>query len=164
MPIKYVYALGFFIVCVILGTSFYLQIHDGFQPCPLCTLQRLAFALLGVLFLLGVFLHRVAVLRLALPIASFITADLGMVVAGRQVYLQFFQHGSQESCGVSLEYMLQVLPLNEAFQKIFAGSAECTQRGFEFLYLNMAEWSFLAFVGFGLLSFYALEKSRKLLP
>ena len=135
MPTKYLYTLGFVIVCVILGTSFYLQIHDGFQPCPLCTLQRLAFAMLG-----GLFLLRVSVLRWLLPSLSLVTAGLGGLVAGRQVYLQFFQQGSHESCGVSLEYMLQVLPLNEAFNKIFAGSAECTQRGFEFLFLNMAEW------------------------
>ncbi len=158
MPTKYIHALGFIIVCLILGTSFYLQIHDGFEPCPLCILQRIAFVSLGVLFLLGIFLHRIALMRWLLPLLSLITAGLGALIAGRQVYLQLFKQGDHESCGFSLEYMLNNLPLNEVFQKIFAGSAECTQRGFDFLYLNMAQWSLLAFIGFCLLSVYALVK------
>jgi len=49
--------------------------------------------------------------------------------------------------------MLQVLPVNQALQKIFQGSAECTQRGWEFLHMNMAEWALIWFFLFLLMTF-----------
>ena len=86
------------------------------------------------------------------------TALLGILLAGRQVWLQFFFPGDPAECGVSIQYMLQVLTFKEMAQKIFAGSAECTQRGWEFLQLNMAEWSFIWFILLLIVAGYLLKK------
>lgn len=160
MSIRTIYLFGFVIVTSILMTSIYFQVIDGIMPCPLCTLQRIAFFLLGILFLTGVFLHAKRKPVLIINVAASITSLAGIFFAGRQVWLQHFPSADNSECGVSLQYMMQVLPMNEVIQKIFSGSAECTQRGWEFLYLNMAEWALVWFVIFFFMTIYLFVKGR----
>lgn len=161
MPIRLTYLLGFIAISALLSTSIYLQLFDGFIPCPLCTLQRISFVILGILFLAGILLHAKRWGRWTIGILSTIVSLLGIFLAGRQVWLQHFPPADTTECGVSLHYMLQVLPMNEVFQKVVTGSAECTQRGWEFLNLNMAEWSLIWFILFLFFSFYLLFKESK---
>lgn len=160
MSIRFTYFIGLMAACVILAVSIYLQLVDGLLPCPLCTLQRFSFAILAVLFLFGILLYRNQAGRWLINILALVFSIIGIVFAGRQVWLQQV-HPNGGECGVSLDYMLQVLPLNEVMQKVFAGSAECSQRGWEFLYLNMAEWALACFIGFILLIGYLLIKEFK---
>lgn len=154
MSMRLIYVLLFIIICALLLTSVYLQFFDHFIPCPLCVLQRLTFAVLGLLFFIGIFLHTKLFGRFVLNVLALVTSSLGIFLAGRQVWLQHFPLSSNVECGVSLQYMMQVLPLNQVLQKVLEGSAECTERGLEFLYLNMAEWSLLWFILFFLLTLY----------
>lgn len=153
MSRRTIYLSGFLMIALLLLTSLYFQYFQGFMPCPLCTLQRLTFAVLGILFLAGAYLSRGLKSRITINTLSAIFSIIGLFLAGRQVWLQHFAPANGAECGVSLQYMLQVLPLNQAVQKIFAGSAECTQRGWEFLHLNMAEWSLVWFLLFLLMTF-----------
>ncbi|VVC76901.1 Disulfide bond formation protein B [Aquicella siphonis] len=152
MTIRSSYFFGLAVVSVLLLTSLYFQFFEGIMPCPLCTLQRISFAILGILFLVGGLIHSRRGVRLTINSLCTLTSILGIVLAGRQVWLQNFPSAENTECGVSIQYMMQVLPMNEVMQKIFAGSAECTQRGWEFLHLNMAEWALIWFVGFLIMS------------
>jgi len=161
MSIRSTYFFGFIIICGLLLTSLYLQFFEGIIPCPLCTLQRLSFGLLGILFLFGTLLHSKRFGRLLINFLSILTSLLGIGLAVRQIWLQHFAANGSSECGVSLQYMIQVLPLNEVLQKIFAGSAECTQRGWEFLSFNMAEWALIWFTLFLIMTAYLLVKGKK---
>lgn len=161
MSIRSTYFFGFLVVSLLLATSIYLQVFDGIMPCPLCTLQRFTFALLGLVFLTGIVIATRHWGRVIINFISTLVSSLGLVLAGRQIWLQHFPPGNSSECGVSLQYMMQVLPMNEVLQKILEGSAECTQRGWEFLKLNMAEWAFLWFAGFLILSLYLMYKENK---
>lgn len=152
------YALGFAIVAMLLLASLYLQFFEGFQPCPLCTLQRFAFLLLGLFFLLGFVCYRWGFMRIISSVLALASSTAGLFFAGRQIWLQHYPSATGTECGVSLSYMLQVLPINEVAQRIFQGTAECTAKGWEFLTLTMAEWSFLWFVFFFILSAYLIKK------
>jgi disulfide bond formation protein DsbB len=158
MKIRSAYLLGFIAICVLLFISFYLQFYDGFNPCPLCVLQRVAFIILGILFLMGIIVYKRPIGRKIINVLSLLTALLGAGLAGRQVWLQHFPPQDASECGVSIQYMLQVLPANEVVKKILAGSAECTKQGWQFFYLNMAEWSLVFFVLFFIYSIYLLIK------
>lgn len=162
MRTKLIYFLSFIFILALLLFSIYLQIFDGVIPCPLCTLQRLTFGLLGILFLIGILISKRLIGRSIINFLSLLTAGLGIFLAGRQIWLQHFPSDSGNACGVSLQYMLQVLPFNEAISKILAGSAECTQRGWEFLYLNMAEWALLWFSLFFLLTIYLFFRKNEI--
>jgi disulfide bond formation protein DsbB len=153
MSTRLMYLLGLVIICSLLLTSLYFQYFQGIMPCPLCTLQRISFGFIGILFLIGIFVSRRHKASLIINTLAGLFSALGIFFAGRQVWLQHFPPSDNSDCGVSLQYMLQVLPVNQALQKIFQGSAECTQRGWEFLHMNMAEWALIWFVLFLLMIF-----------
>ena len=161
MSIRTKYVSGLLIIILLLIASFYFQFVDNVLPCPLCILQRFAFGLLGLWFLIGIFVANSSFGRIIINLLCFLTSILGMVLAGRQLFLQYFPSLNTPECGVSIQYMLDVLPFNEVVQKIFAGGAECSQRGFEILHLNLAEWAFIWFIIFLLFSLRLFQKSQK---
>jgi len=145
MSIRALYLIGFLFVSALLLVGVYIHYVDNFQPCPLCTLQRLCFTLLGITFLIGALFHRQRIMNHLVHFLALTFSTLGFFLAARQVWLQFFASPSQETCGVSLQYMMQILPLKEVLEKVLQGSAECAERGWAFLTLNMAEWSMIWF-------------------
>lgn len=160
MSARLTYVLGFLAAAALLSASVYLQVFDGFIPCPLCTLQRMTFGFLGILFLIGLLLTK-SKLRFILNLFTSLVSLLGVLLASRQVWLQHFPPSEGTACGVSIQYMMQILPLNEVIQRVFTGSAECSQRGWEFLSFNMAEWSLACFVMFFALTLYLLVKKPR---
>lgn len=152
MSIRSTYFFGLAVISSLLLTSIYFQVFEGIMPCPLCTLQRISFGLLGLSFLIGGLLYSRRKVRLSVNLICVFISLLGLFLAGRQVWLQHFPPPGSTECGVSIQYMMQVLPMSEVFQKIFSGTAECTQRGWELLGLNMPEWALLWFSGFLILS------------
>lgn len=155
MKLRSLYLLGLLIVVVLLFISLGLQFFEGFVPCPLCTLQRITFILLATLFLVGVIISRWSLISVLLNILILIASGIGIGLAGRQVWLQYFSKNI-EACGVSIQYMLQAFPLKEVFFKILSGSAECTQKGWRFLSLDIAEWSLIWFILFFIFGIYLL--------
>lgn len=162
MSMRTIYLTGFVLVSLLLLASLYLQVFDGLIPCPLCILQRFTFGILGFLFLCGFLFFRSLPIRQVTTVLLILTSLIGMLIAGRQSWIQHFPPDSGTSCGASLEYMLQMLPMTEVMKTIFTGTAECTQRGWEFLYLTLAEWAFLWFSGFAMLSTWLLQRSRRI--
>ncbi|HTM63873.1 MAG TPA: disulfide bond formation protein B [Gammaproteobacteria bacterium] len=156
MSQRLAYMICFFTVIVMLATGFYLEFVDGIMPCPLCTLQRICFAASGIIFLAGTFFYRKRCTRIAINLSSMIFASLGIFLAGRQLWIQYFPNPDNSECGVSLQYMISVLPLSDVAEKVFSGSTECVQRGWEFMKLNIPEWSLLFFVIFLLVSAFYL--------
>ena len=159
MAKRFPYLIGTFIIIILLGISLYLQLYEGFVPCPLCSLQRITFILLGLIFFAGIWVGAKRKMQIFIPFLASLFAALGVLFSGRQVWLQHFPPPNTE-CGVSLQYMLQVLPMHQVVQKIFEGTAECTQLGWSFLSLSMAEWSLCWFLIFLLGSLYLLIRKK----
>ena len=78
------YLLGFIAVCALLGMAAYLQAH-GVNPCPLCMLQRMTVALLGVMFFFGIVINPTSFASRLVALLSFLIALTGALLAGRQV-------------------------------------------------------------------------------
>ncbi|MFT6431682.1 MAG: disulfide bond formation protein DsbB [Halopseudomonas sp.] len=77
-------------------------------------------------------------------------ALLGAAVAGRQVWLQHQPSDQLPSCLPSLDYMIDVLPLQDIMRMLFSGTADCAKVDWTFLGLSIAEGTLLAFIAFGL--------------
>lgn len=152
------YLFGFLIVCALLTFSIYLQRFKGFIPCPLCSLQRMAFTVLGILFLIGFFVYRKWLARLIVTIFLAVFSLVGLSLAGRQIWLQHFPTHTGDECGAGLKYMLSVLPIDQVLKQVIVGSGECTERGWEWLSLDLADWSMVWFAIFFLGSLYLLVK------
>lgn len=147
MSTRSTFFLSFIAICAIMGYSVYLQYFEGFVPCPLCILQRLALVGAGVMFLLGALFYRRRFVTLPVSFFASIFSLAGFICAARQTWLQIFPSGNTR-CGVSLNYMLEVLPWHEVAAQVFTGSSECAEKTWSFLSFTMGEWGVLVFATF----------------
>ena len=145
-PRRIAYLVGFVVCAALMAWAFWLQYHDGLEPCPLCMFQRVAVVAAGVVFLIA-FLHNPrrsgATFYAGLVV---LVAGAGAALAGRQIWLQSLPKEQVPACGMGLNYMLDTLPFADVIGKVLAGSGECAEKGWEFLGLSIAGWTFVFFV------------------
>lgn len=147
---------SFLAVVGLLAGAAYLQYFQNIIPCPLCLFQRLAFAVLGIVVLIGALFRLNTLGRIMISSLAFSVSLLGMITAGRQVWLQHVPPSPMETCGTSLSYMLDVLPVTDVIAKVFQGGSECSLVGWQIFGLSLAEWSMLCFIGFVVISVWQL--------
>jgi disulfide bond formation protein DsbB len=75
----------------------------------------------------------------------------GAYVAARQTWLQWYPP-EVVSCGRDFYGMIETFPLQRAIPMIFKGGGDCSKVDWTFLGGSIANWSFVAFVGLGLLA------------
>lgn len=158
--------LFIFLLCLgLLSFGLVLEHIKGLEPCPLCIFQRIAYVLVGIFALDGLIFSFVMndkrivhVIHHGLIILSAIG---GLVIAGRQVWLQHLPEDQVPACGPGLEYMLDVFPLAEALPMIFAGSGECAEVQWTFLSFSIPEWSLVCFSLIIVLTVYSLIVNKR---
>ena len=155
------FLLGFAACGCLLAYAIYLQMYAGLEPCPLCIFQRVAFAALGLVFLIGG-LHapRAAAARRGYGTLGLLAALAGVAVAGNHVRLQHLPPDQVPSCGPGLDYMMEAMPVTGVIRKVMTGSGECANVDWSFLGLSMPAWSLLWFIGLGVLVGYAAFRRR----
>ncbi len=156
--IRFINLFGLIFIIILLGAANYVEHFLRLIPCPLCILQRYVIIALGIIFFLGVIKKWNKVIYFLLTILGLIFSVAGILFAGRQVWLQHIPKEGLGECGVSLSYMLKVLPLMEVLKHIWRGGIECSQQGFVFLNLSLAEWSLIWFVIFFIL--FVIQKRK----
>lgn len=141
------FACGFAICAALLGFAFFMQFHQGLEPCPLCIFQRLAFAALGLLFLLGA-LHgpRSAGGRGGYGLLAFLAAAAGAGIAGRHVWVQLTPRQDMGACAPPLAFLREQMGPFEVFRTVLTGNADCGVIDWRLLGLSMPMWSLLWFV------------------
>ena len=141
------FLFGFLACVAVLLTRFIPQYYGGLVPCPLCTFQRGAFVLLGLVFLIGG-LHapRGPAGRRSYGILALLASALGISIAGRHVWLQHLPADQVPACGPDLSFMMEAFPLSDVLRKVFTGSGECARVDWTFLGLAMPAWSLICFV------------------
>jgi protein dithiol:quinone oxidoreductase len=156
------FLLGFVICAGLLGYALYLEHVQGLIPCPLCTFQRGAFALLALVFLLGG-LHSPTAAggRGFYGILGLAAAGLGIGIAGRHVWLQGLPPDQVPACGPDLAYMMEAFPMGDVLRQVLTGSGECAKVDWAFLGLSMPGWALVWFVLLALWALFAAFKRRK---
>lgn len=155
------FLLGFLACAGLIGFALFSQFQWGLEPCPLCIFQRVAFAALGVVFLLGA-LHGPSgrAGRAAWGVLALVAAVAGLVVAGNHVRLQMLPPDQVPACGPGLDYMMEMLPVTGVIQKVMTGSGECADVDWSFLGLSMPAWSLVWFVLLGAWAAWAAFRRR----
>lgn len=156
---RWAYFVIFLTVTALLGYGFYLEFYESFVPCPLCTSQRLCFALVGICGLLGLFIYPFHALRQLTNLLIVGFSVSGFALAARQTWLQMYPTAHSTECGVSVAYMMNILPWHEVAAKILAGTGECSKKTWEFLSLTMPEWAMIWFALFFLVGAALLTRS-----
>ncbi len=151
-----------FVACVamVLTAIFYFQQELGLEPCPMCILSRYTFIAIAAVALVAA-IHGPR--GVALKVYAGVIAVLGLAGLGvslRHSYLQHFPP-KVESCGADLEFILNTLPLSQAFPRIFAGTGSCSKVDWRFLGLSIPEWAGIWVLAFALVVLWmAFRKAR----
>lgn len=148
------YLLGWLLCFTMLGVAVYLEQVKGLAPCPLCQLQRLVFAGLGIVFLTAMLQNPSGIGVKIYGTSIFVLALLGGSVALRQLWLQYTPQVPTANCGVGLGYLLGALPLSDALKLILQGSGDCAIIHWRLFGLTLPGWALLGFIATGFLGIW----------
>lgn len=142
------YLLGFALCFGLVGYALFVQYGMLMSPCPLCILQRVAFAVMGVFFLLGGLHAPRGWGRKVYAVLVLVAAAAGAGVAGWHLHLQSLPADQVPLCSsMGLEYMLQAFPVQEVINKVFTASGECAKVDWTFAGISMPGWTLAWYVG-----------------
>lgn len=153
---------GFLGCAAILAYAIHTQLNLGLEPCPLCIFQRIAYAALGLVFLVGG-LHgpRGAGGRRAYGALVALAALAGIGIAGRHLWLQMQPPTGAPTCGVPLSFMRETMGPLELVRKVLTGTGDCGTVDWTFLGLSMPAWSLIGLVLLGGWGLQAALRRRK---
>jgi disulfide bond formation protein DsbB len=157
-PRRLGYLLGFLVCAALMGWALWLQYGQGLEPCPLCVFQRVAVCAIGIVFLIA-FIHnpgRKGATAYALLVL--LCAAGGAVFASRQVWLQSLPKDQVPACGMGFSYMMDTMPFFDVLSKIFAGSGECAEKGWELLGLAIPGWTLVFFIAITVYAFVLVRR------
>ena len=140
--------LPFFATVLMIAYAYYEQYVEYLDPCPLCMVQRLVIALIGVFYFLTFLIPPKSIARFITAFIITIISILGALVSARHVWIQNLPADEVPACGPGLNYMLENFPFSDALQEILHGSGECAEVVWRFLGLTMPMWTFISFIGF----------------
>lgn len=140
-------ALGAAACGALLAYAMHAQLNLGLEPCPLCIFQRVAFAALGLVFVIAA-LHgpRSTGGRRVYGVLGLFAGAAGIAIAGNHVRLQHLPPDQVPACGPGLDYMLDSMPITGVVRRVMTGSGECANVDWTFLGLSMPAWSLVWFV------------------
>ena len=152
---------GFAACAALIGFAIFSQFAWGLEPCPMCIFQRIAFAALGLVFLVaGLHAPRAAGGRAFYGVLGFLAAAVGMSIAGRHVWMQFFPP-EIPGCGPPLSFMRETMSTTSVIRKVLTGSGDCGTVDWTFLGLSMPAWSLVWFVLLGFFFAWAAFRKRR---
>ena len=144
-----------FATCTIfvLTAIFYFQQELGLEPCPMCILSRITFiAIAAVSLVAAIHGPRGIALKVYAGLVMVLGA-IGIGISARHSYLQHFPP-KIESCGADLEFLINTMPLSQAFPRIFQGTGSCSKVDWSFLGLSIPEWAGVWFLVFLAVTFW----------
>lgn len=151
------FLLVFGACALLLAIAYYMEYVMGLEPCPLCMMQRVAVAAVGVLGLIaglhdprGLLGRRIYAGLIAL------FALFGAGLAGRQLWLQSLPADQVPACGPSVDYLLEAFPLLDVIMIALQGTGDCAKVSWTFLGLSIPGWTLIAFVSFFSVMLYLL--------
>lgn len=151
LSFRQVYSLGFIACAALLGAAYYFEYYLYLDPCPLCIMQRIAVAALALVFLCGALHAPTRLLGQRLYTGAGILAScFGAAIAGRHVWIQSLPPDQVPTCGPSLEYMVDALPLADLIAVMLRGNGNCAEAVWSFAGMSMPQWTLIWFVVFAL--------------
>ena len=127
----------------------------GLSPCPLCMMQRIWLALVG----LTAYASLAHSPRWGIyPLVGSIFALIGSGFSLRQIWLQNLPKDQVPSCGPDLAYMIESFPLSDLLAAMTSGTGDCAEVSWSLLGLSIPA---LLFAGFMVLLFGCVMQIRQ---
>jgi disulfide bond formation protein DsbB len=141
----------------LLGVALYLQHGMDMLPCPLCVLQRYAFAAIALICLIAALLPAQAA-----RIGAGFGALAALSGAGVAIYHLWVKAHPAVSCGIDpLETSLNRIPTAELLPFLFFADGLCTTDYPPILGLSIPQWALLWFVILAIALAAAALRSRR---
>ncbi|WP_299234818.1 disulfide bond formation protein B [uncultured Halomonas sp.] len=119
----------------------------GLEPCPLCIFQRVAVIAAGLVFAVAAIHNPGGRLGATFyGLLSLGAVGTGIGVAWRHLWLQSLPADEVPSCGPGLDYMLDILPLQQVVNMVLSGSGECADIDFLLLGVTLPGWTLVGFI------------------
>lgn len=125
----------------------YLENTLYLAPCPLCMMQRVAFAIAGTFMILEALfwpVHPVA--RALLMLGKYAGIFLGIGLAARHLHIQSLPPGETPACGFDFWGTLDHNGFWNGILKSMQGTGDCAVTDL-FLGLSIPLWALMAFIG-----------------
>lgn len=142
--ISVVFAAGAF-----LAGALVMEHAFGFDPCPLCLMQRIWFFAAGVWAYVSL-LHNP---RWGIyPLLSVVSAAIGGGFSIRQLWLQSLPADQVPGCGPDMAYMLDAFPLSDILIAMTSGTGDCAEVAWSLFGISIPGWALLGFIAVILLT------------
>jgi disulfide bond formation protein DsbB len=152
------FAATLFVAFGLVVTGVLMSEFMHLAACPLCIIQRMVYLLVVLLALVGIPLAKTAARRV-LAAASAGAAGVGVFVAGYQTWIQRF--APDTSCSGRPTWWEDLVDwAGHQVPLLFRADGICSDPGWKFLGLSIAEWSLGCFLILFLLSVYTLLRRR----
>jgi disulfide bond formation protein DsbB len=146
------------LACIaLLGVGLYLQLVLEMQPCPLCILQRYAFAAVALLCLITLFLPT-TMLRAGAALSA-LASLTGAGIAIRHLWIK--AHPTI-SCGIDpLETSLNKIFIARWFPALFQADGLCTTEYDPIFGLSIPQWALVWFAIFAIALIFIAMRSKR---
>tara|TARA_B100001964_G_C14241778_1_gene605397 strand:+ start:2550 stop:3050 length:501 start_codon:yes stop_codon:yes gene_type:complete len=144
---RFIFGLVFFGCIFLMTVALFIEHTMFLEPCSLCILQRIMVITTGIIALIAAIHHpRELGIRIygGLVIAS---AATGGGISARQLWLQSLPADEVPACGASLDYLLDVFPLDEVLSIVLTGDGSCAEVLWTFLGVSVPGWVLIGFIG-----------------
>ncbi|MDY6828992.1 MAG: disulfide bond formation protein B [Pseudomonadota bacterium] len=142
----------------LLAGAYLLEYGFGLEPCSLCILQRIALFGCALFAAVPLVLNPARPLRRACAAGVLVCADVGALLAFRQLWLQQLPPEQVPACMPSLDYLVEVMPLMDALMLALRGDGNCAEVAWRFLGLTLPGWAAVGFLGLITLSLVQLVR------
>ena len=131
-----------FVSLLLLAVALYLQHVENMLPCPLCVIQRYAFAAIALICLVTAFRSE-ATARIGAALAA-LASLAGAGVAGWHIYIK--AHPTV-SCGIDpLETSLNTIPTAKLLPFLFQADGLCSTAYAPIMGLSIPQWALVWFI------------------
>lgn len=130
---------------------FYLEKTLYLNPCPLCIMQRIAFALIGLMFILDAALWpQGTVGAVLMKTGKYLSIFFGIGLAARHLYIQSLPEGEVPACGLDFYGLMENTPFFSGIAQAMMGTGNCATKDtwpLEGMFaLTIPTWSMILFV------------------
>ena len=156
--------INFLIICIVVAAMsfaiFYLEGVLKLDPCPLCVVDRAILVAIAFVCLFGLLFNAKGIGLWIISGLAGLLSLLGIGVAIRHIWLQGLPPDQVPECGPSLDYMLEVFPLDDVIKRVFTGSGQCAEIDWMMLGLTIPQQTLFLFI-FLLLMIIIAHRSQR---
>lgn len=132
------------LVCgFLLCAALFMEHVMGLAPCPLCMMQRLWIAIVGLIIYASL-MHNP---RLGIyPLIGMLASIAGGGFSIRQLWLQSLPADQVPACGPDLQYMLDAFPLSDVLVAMTSGTGDCATVSWSLLGISIPGYVLAGFI------------------